>query len=496
MVQINKSGLQQDDLGQPIIVTQGGLSGYTLIDRKKILFRLFLIPPFLSRVNSVFVRIKYPGQGIPDRSIVIPFGDLLIENSFPNGPSVGVIFRGNVFPDASIIYSVQFTIIGEGGVPLGVFIIRELKFLKSGRIRILAKAVESITRTAPWGHKIESNIFWLADLVDSMIRFGAMLPVSDGVFLGSNPSSDDGLAYIIGENIDAWPAVCPKGAAPSEPDKQYPEFLVCPEDEMKESILAEAKFWKSQNVRVDVTLAWRLRDATRPEPAGGNAVYNSAPDNGYATAVGGLQNGFETTASYMAQEIAHTFGIVSGDSPYTDGGGHSILVDLMDPTAFDFVRLKPYYPSDDPVADVMGIALGRGRDLTLFNEFDWERLRQRLVEISALTVKGESKKEKRKKMLDRVGAPFKGLQKIQVIHPKLTLSSKPGFDWHWTKNGFQSLKMRNPKANKSAFAPSAVNILSVLKKLEANDAYVPIDGKPLSIVITPIPRMNCQLEGI
>jgi len=47
MAEISKSGFYQDELGQPIIVTQG-LSGYTLVDKKKILFRLFLYPPFLA----------------------------------------------------------------------------------------------------------------------------------------------------------------------------------------------------------------------------------------------------------------------------------------------------------------------------------------------------------------------------------------------------------------------------------------------------------------
>jgi hypothetical protein len=500
MAEISKSGFYQDDRGQPFIVTQG-LSGYTLVDKKKILFRLFLHPIFLSRVTAVAVKIKYIGTDIPDTTILIPFSDLLIENSIPNGPSVGIIFQGNVFANASIRYFVQFNVLGENGLNLATFVMSNLKFQKSGRLRILAKTVQSITRTAPWGNKIESNIFWLADLVDSMIRFGAMLPVSDGVTFGSNAPAHRGLAYWVGESIDAWPQVCPKGAPPSEPDKEFPSFLVCPKEEMREYILEEAKNWNSQPgvVKVDTTFLWRHRDITKlptPEASGGNASYDVPRDRRFATAVGGLQNNFETTASLLAQEVGHNFGAVSRQSPYSDGGGHSTIVDILDPLAFDFVRLRPYYPSEHPVADVMGVAWGRGRDLTLYNDYDWEHLRQRLVQTSAIAPEVQDETARKKKLVEEVQTPLAELQKIQVESPESALYPKPGFQWNWTTIGFQCLKEDKENGDSSGLAPSAKKMLSALREQDIKEIYVPIDGKPLTVVINRTPRMTCNLDGM
>jgi hypothetical protein len=102
-----------------------------------------------------------------------------------------------------------------------------------------------------------------------MERFGAMLPVSDGVVFGTNPGSDDGLAYVVGENIDAFPIVCPSGNPPSIPDNEFPNVLVCPRDEMLKSELKEAKQLRAQGVRIDVTVTWRPRDPLKFPPPGG-----------------------------------------------------------------------------------------------------------------------------------------------------------------------------------------------------------------------------------
>jgi hypothetical protein len=481
---ITHSGLYQDDLGQQLVVTQG-LSGYTLVDKKQILFRIFLSPILLSRVTSVYARIRYVGADIPQTNILIPYSDLLIENSIPNGPSVGIVLQGNVFPDASLRYSVQFIIFIDDRV-LGGMAITHLKFQKSGRLRILAKAVQSITRTAPWGNKIISDIFWLRDINDSMIRFGAMLPVSDGVYFGSNPAPHIGLAYLVGENIDAWPEVCPLGAPPSVPDMEYPNFLVCPASEMRDANLKEAKELNSLGIRIDVTVAWRPRDPMKPptgEPAGGSAPLDPAPDRRYAGVVGGLQNGFETTASLMAHEVGHSFGCVSGLSPHFDGGWHSKDLDLLDPYAFDFLLLRPYITVPrGPLADVMGQHYGRGKDLTLFSDYDWEHLRQRLVEISALASENLDQSGRKKKLVEEVQTAFVGLQKIHVEDPESTLSSKPGFEWHWTRMGFQRLIEGKPNGNRSGLAWSAESIIFALKQLGIKEVYAPIDGKPLSIV--------------
>jgi hypothetical protein len=195
---ITQSGLYNDINGQQFLVTQG-LVGYTLVDKKKILFRLFVHPSILARITAVFARIKYVPH-IPNSEILFSIADLLIENSAPNGPSVGVVLEGRIFPSVSVRYFVEFYII-TGEAFSYRLVISDLKFERSGRLRVLQKPIQSITGTAPWGNQIKSDLGWYIDLIFSMDRLGAMLPVSDGISQSKNPDPDDGLAFLQGEVI-------------------------------------------------------------------------------------------------------------------------------------------------------------------------------------------------------------------------------------------------------------------------------------------------------
>jgi hypothetical protein len=507
---ITQSGIYPDNSLYPqlFLVTQGSL-GYTLVDKKKILFRLYLDPGNLGHLTSVFARIKYLGTNIPNTEMLIPLSSLLIENSHPNGPSVGIVFQGSAFPSASPRYVVEFYLFGNGDrLPIGRFVITTLKFEKSGRLRILAKAIESITGTAPWGNKILSNITWLIDLAQSMERFGAMLPVSDGVVSGTNPGPDDGLAYVIGENTDAWPLICPSGNPPSVPDNEFPNVLVCPKEEGREADLKEAKQLRALGVRIDVTVDWRLRDPLKfpPDPntgGHGEGCGGSAPQasDRFAGLVGGNLNGVEFTAPLFAQEVAHTFGAVAKDSPHYDGGSHSKDTHIIDPFAFDFVRLRPYSsappgPGNLFLEDVMHGTLSEGRDSNLYNAFDWEYLRKKLVELETQALTNLHENEGQKKLVEEVQKPFVGLQRIQVEDPKSTLYSKSGSEWHWTSSGFQLLIEGKPKTNRSGLAPSAESIIFALRELGIKEIYAPIDGKPLSVVVPTTPVATCHINDM
>jgi hypothetical protein len=509
MSAVTQSGIVFSDNGTRMLITQG-LTGYTLVTKKKILFRLFVDPFYFGPtriINSVAVTLTFR---IPNtnwtfkKHFLVPSSQLLIENSPPNGPSIGIILDGKVFTGSALIYSVEFDVITTPPVSQQIWSIHtdntsigvirtdktpDMRFSPSGSLRILAKSIQSITRTAPWGNKIQANIFWLVDLVESMIRLGAMLPVSDGVSFGSNPGPDVGLAYVVGEPIDAWPEICPGGAPPSVPDNEFPSFLVCPRPEMLQSAIAEAKQLRSMGIRIDITVAWRLRDLMKPptgERASGQAPFgfNPAAANRLATVVGGLQNGFETTASAIAHEVAHNFNVVSTESPHFDGGGHSTTVNIIDPFAFDFVRLKHYYPSTNPVADVMGIAWGRGRDLVLFSAFDWEHLRKKLAALPGMAVEIVDKTETdefQKKVVDDIQKIFAVDQQIEVENPESILASKSGFQWHWTNLGFQLLEEQ--EQNSKGFTLNIDMLFSTLKKLGIKEFYAPIDGKPMTVVI-------------
>jgi len=346
-----------------------------------------------------------------------------------------------------------------------------------------------------------------------MARFGAMLPVSDGVFQGSNPGDDDGLSWVVGENIDAWPQTCPLGDPPSVLDSQYPNVRVCPGDEMLDSILQEAEKQNSMGTRIDITVAWRLRDPTRIPPpggepcggvgecCGGNAPsVNPSPERRFASVCGGTKNGVENTAPIIAQEVAHNFGIVSKESPHFDGDYHSKDLQLVDPFAFDFHHLRPYSaappgPWGSYLGDVMSDAWSQGKDLTLYNAYDWEHLRKRLVELSNQAL---DESEGQKKLVEEVQAAFLGLQKIHVEDPEPTLNLRPGFEWHWTRIGFQPLIEGKIKRNESGLALSAESVLFALRELGVKEVYAPIDEKSLGFIISQGRHnsMRCKIGNV
>ena len=491
MADITESGFYLDVRGQPFLVTQG-LVGYTLVDKKKILFRIFLHPIFLSRVTAVAVKIKYIGTGLPDTTILVPISDLLIENSIPNGPSAGIIFQGSVFPDASIRDYVQFNVLGENLLNLATLVIPSLKFQRSGRLRPLVK---SLFGNSPWGNKIEPNIGWFIEIGESMNRIASMLPVSDDIAIQSNPDPDIGLSWTGGQAFDIWPNPCPSGNPPSIPDPEFPNVLRCPRDEITSALVAEAKQLRSQGFRVDVTVAWRPRDYNKFPPPGGEGMGGQGmkvQGDRLATIVGGSINNVYFTASIMAQEVGHTFGLEPRDSPHYDGGSHSKDDQLIDPFAFDFVNLRPYFPLPPGASfleDVMFPFLSQGMNSVLYNAFDWEHLRQELVRISTL------QSVRRKKLGEVIKEPFKKVEKIQLEHPESTLYSKKGFEWHWTDTGFKLLE-RKQRTRKSGLAYSAQGLLSALKELGVKEIYAPVDVKPLTILINTMTRVTCYNNGI
>jgi hypothetical protein len=206
----------------------------------------------------------------------------------------------------------------------------------------------------------------------------------------------------------------------------------------------------------------------------------------------------EKTAPLFAQEVAHTFDAVAPESPHYDGGNHSKDLNVIDPSAFDFVRLRLYSsappgPLGPFTGDVMGVGLHQGRDLTLYNAYDWEYLRKKLVGLETQALTNLDENEVQKKLIERVQKPFIGLQRIQV-ESESTLYSKPGFKWHWRRIGFQLLMERKPNTNRSSLAPSAESVLVALRELGIKEIYAPIDGKPLSIVLSSTPLINCHID--
>src|SRR5688572_27288714 len=96
-MRIASSGLHSDGLGNTMLVTQG-LSGYSLVADKKILFRLFVDLTGVESVSIVAI-ITHRAWGLKIRKVIaVPCDQVIVERTGPNGPSVGVIFSGAVFP--------------------------------------------------------------------------------------------------------------------------------------------------------------------------------------------------------------------------------------------------------------------------------------------------------------------------------------------------------------------------------------------------------------
>ena len=117
-MRIVSSGLYSDGLGNTMLVTQG-LSGYSLVANKKILFRLFVDLSGHESVSIVAI-VTYNAWGWKIRKVIaVPSDQVIVERAGPNGPSVGVIFGGSVFPFPSPPFrcEVLFAVVGLSPVP-------------------------------------------------------------------------------------------------------------------------------------------------------------------------------------------------------------------------------------------------------------------------------------------------------------------------------------------------------------------------------------------
>jgi hypothetical protein len=496
MSEITKSGIYYEESGHLMLVTQG-LGGYTLVANKKILFRLYT-DLSAAQCLTVLATVTYRVFGFTiKRSFVIPTASLVIERAGLLGDSVGILFEGKMFPFSSpFTCSVEFDVLGNpASVPH--FEIKEMVFKRPGRLRLM---IHNLIGTAPWGTQIETDFSWLVDMFRALERLSAMLPVRDGLKLGLT-HADAGLCYVFGENLDAWPAVCPSGSAPP-----------CTQGEMLERNLAETHAINAAGTaeRVDATVIWRPRDLLFPAPGGesvgGRALfYDSPPGTGLAGFVGGNFRGKEWTGPIMAQEIGHLFGLEPKDSPHFEDpldGLHSKDPAHSDPFAFDFYLLKPYQPPlGGFLGDVMnnlGGGVAQGRDMVLYNAFDWEHLRQKFVKMPgvAQAAAAKSAKEAQKEIAATLKAGFADAAPIKVEDPGKALPSRQGYTWHWTGRGFQPAARAASSKGRSALAPSVEGLRTWLHDRGVTEFYAPVGDRPLPMVIDPNAPVPLHREGV
>lgn len=490
MSQFTMSGFGFDAHGQQVLVTQGS-QGYTLVAQKKILFRLFT--PLAAQTNvtviATVISREIFGTRVERRTIVIPSKLLHIETSGCLGPSVGVLFAGDMFSRASPFrYSVKFVVVGHLPLQLQSFQIDELKFLKPGRLRLM---IHNLAGTAPWGTRIEPDFSWLLDMFKSLERLSNMLPVRDGVKLGLT-HDDAGICFIYGDTLDSWPAICPLGGEPP-----------CSQEEMNEVALAETRAINAGDTgeRIDATVRWRPRDLLKPggaEGVGGKAFsINAPPGTGIAGVVGGNFQGKEMTGSILAQEVGHLFGLEPPDSPHFEDPldeDHSKDPVINDHFAFDFYLLKHYSPpSGSFLGDAMnnfGGGVRQGRDMVLYNAFDWEHLRKRLAALVTSSRTGSSTRRSSRKTqeddtLPAFGSAFSGASAIKTSNPIASLPRKTGYSWAWTAQGFQLVLRAGSKRGSVEQDPTAASIFRLLEGEGVKEFFAPVGRRSLPMVLHP-----------
>lgn len=494
MNKITLSGVYYDELGHLVMVTQG-LGGYTLVAGKKILFRLFLDLSAVSMPTvAAIVTYKILGFSIK-KTFLVPTASLLIEKSSPNGPSLGIIFTGDVFPVATsaLRYSIEFHV---HGIPNSAphFKITELVFLSSGRLRLL---IHNLRGTAPWGTQIEPTFAWLIEMFYSLERLSAMMPVRDGIKFGLS-HTDVGLCFTYGDNIDAWPAVCPSGVAPPCTTKEMVAVLLEETNAINVAGTAE---------RVDVTVSWRPRDYQRPGPngegVGGKAVsYDSPPGKGLAAVVGGNIAGREFTAAILAQEVGHLFGLEPRDSPHFEDpldGLHSKDPGHFDPFAFDFKLMKPYtIPPGRFLGDVMnnlGGGVGQGSDLVLYNAFDWEHLRKRFIALPGGPRTARLASMRPPVLIATLNAVYAAEPEFNVGRPAESLPARPGHAWQWTSTGLMPARTAGASKLKPSLGGGAEDIRAWLAALGVKKAYSPVGDRPLSLIVNPDATVTLHNEA-
>lgn len=249
---------------------------------------------------------------------------------------------------------------------------------------------------------------------------------------------------------------------------------------------------------IDVTVSWRRRDyAMLPAPGEGiGGIAKTLQGDRLAVVNGGNLNGREFTAAIMAQEVGHTLGLEPVGSPhYQDplDHGHSKDPRILDPFAFDFFRLRPYSANTTTfLGDVMnnfGGGVGQGTDSVLYNAYDWEYLRQRLLELQISSTQDldetRTYSEDQKKLDPNLEEILSDLPKIEIEKSELTLTAKHGFEWRWTSEGFRLLEEAKTPRSGSTLIQSVETILSGLKEIGVKEFYAPVGDKSLNIVINP-----------
>jgi hypothetical protein len=142
--------------------------------------------------------------------------------------------------------------------------------------------------------------------------------------------------------------------------------------------------------------------------------------------------------------------------------------------------------------------------MVLFNAFDWEHLRKKLVQlprISALTAaKERPTKGEQDELVSEVNEIFASVPEMKVADPGKALPPKKGVQWHWTDLGFERVSSGETNKARARLSPTAETIRTWLEDLGVSEVYTPIGGRSLHFVINPntatsLPEKDFEISG-
>ena len=464
MLTIAKSGLYQNDLGESFLITQGVI-GYTLVAGKQFLFRSFVSPVTLTKINAVKVVIS--GNGSPSRGILIPKSELITEWSSPNGPSVGFIIRGFAFAKSGT-YSIMLSFKDDTLTDLGLPMTYALQFAPTKDLRIM---VVPLIGSAPSRNFLFTDA-WNIDIDKAMQRLGSMFPVRDCVLRGLKHKVAAGIRYEVAKPLEAWPL---------EVGIPAPDYL------------AETKAINAQTTsntdRIDVTILYRPVQPNYNEPPGGIAAYGGITQAlPTASCVAGWWAGLSLTAPCFAQEIGHLFGLEPGGSPHFQDPAnpmHSKDPSIYDPYAFDFVNKRIYPAPNHFLGDPMnnlGNGVFQGADSVMYNAYDWEYVRQGLMNLNANSTGTEINPAVRDVCaFIRLNKLYKTIPVPPNTFVETIGSRADGKQYVWTNNGFVPvIPPGDPYAK--FFAQTTKILLKEFIKNKVDEVYIPVDNKVMEII--------------
>jgi hypothetical protein len=479
---VDTSGTYQDAAGRPFLVTQG-LAGYTLVAGKQCLLRMFLNANELAQADYLRLRVDRPPPAGP-LLVFATQNQLLFESAAPNGPSVGVIVRGSVFPTAGA-YGVTLELVDPYGAVTVAQSLGTLSFRPTRDLRLLVVfLVKSVDDGGfpPFAPTPE----WTTDVTRAMVRLGSMFPVRDCVLdRVLLPDRCHGIQYAIGQPCDGY---VPIG-----------DYYDC--------VYKQTRAINAATRDVYLTVEYRpgfyFPDYNPPgDPSpGGNSSRPPPPygDLRRASCVSGTWRGIPMTAPCLAQEIGHNFGLEPPGSPHfqdRDDPGHSKDPQLFDPHAFDFVNQRPYFPLPPGsfLGDVMnnlGRGAWQGADQVLFNAYDWEYLRTQLMLLDSTGT------DVNPCSVDPCAPARRTLPRSPAEVRSLVGSRAGGPLWEWTPRGFRPVPPRPSDLRRARFRND--NLLDALRQLERDgveELYLPVGDEALGLVAEVAPPSSLHRRDL